>query len=71
MLSSSLQEQAQPAPHPPATGAPHTPPGAPAGSVALPVVAKTGSSRRAPGWPPGQTAGASASAMDRRSSKMV
>ena len=39
------QQHAQPLPQPPATGAPHMPP---AGSAARPVVAKTGSRRRAP-----------------------
>ena len=39
------QQQAQALPQPPATGAPHAPP---TGSAASPVVANTGSSRRAP-----------------------
>ena len=41
----------------------------PAGSAARPVVAKTGKSRSAPTCPSGQAAGASASAIGRRSSK--
>ena len=65
---SRSQQHAQPLPQPPATGAPHMPP---AGSAARPVVAKTGNNRRAPTWPSGQLAGASASAMGRRSSKMA
>ena len=36
---------------------------------ARPVDAKTASRRTAPSWPDGQVAGASASAIDRRSSK--
>jgi hypothetical protein len=60
------QQQTQPLPHPPGSGAPHGPWD---GSAALPVVEKTGSRRRAPTWPSGQVAGASAAAMGRRSSK--
>jgi hypothetical protein len=63
------QQQAQPVPHPPATGARHMPSVTGDGSRARPVVAKTGKTRRAPRWPSGHVAGALASAMGRRSSK--
>ena len=49
------QQQAQPLPHPPATGAPHRP--APAGSAARPTVAKTGTDAAPPRGRPGTSPG--------------